>query len=317
MPEVTLILGDKHEVIDLPIQEKHIERVFKLTNTYLRDPKTKKTLPLDSPNIDGGTYIIEGEDTKAISNYYRPLVLPDEYLAVRDPQSFSHEFINRCWLHSGRKSVLYVATRSCDQMLVVLKSVHGKSSIVEQRIHSFLNTIGPESHYVIPLLDSFSCGQSVLLVMPYLEQLTFKTFTKVHTLQLFMALEFIHAAGVTHCDIKPANLLLNPVSKQIQVIDFGVACYSKTVILKGTGTPRYMAPELTSGDSTGSACDLWSAGITLIEFLVEEAVETRDPRNCMQSLSKDITQLLLGLLEMEPGKRLTATNAKTMYFSIQ
>jgi eukaryotic-like serine/threonine-protein kinase len=96
--------------------------------------------------------------------------------------------------------------------------------------------------------------------------------------QLLAALRAVHAAGVVHCDVKPANLLLGADGRLV-LIDFGIAetmgadpvhparCKGDLV-----GSPAYMAPELVRGDAPRPAADLWSLGATLYA-----AVEGRLP----------------------------------------
>jgi serine/threonine protein kinase len=88
--------------------------------------------------------------------------------------------------------------------------------------------------------------------------------------QLLAALRAVHAAGIVHCDVKPANLILGGDGRLI-LIDFGIA-----ETIGGTsvhpsrqdgyvvGSPAYMAPELIrGGEDVGAPSDLWSFGVTL------------------------------------------------------
>ncbi len=91
-------------------------------------------------------------------------------------------------------------------------------------------------------------------------------------LQAAKALEFAHAHGVLHRDIKPGNLLLDE-SGTLHVSDFGLA----TVLNSGEeaplvsqshdGTLRYMAPERLTRGANSFACDQYSLGLTLYELL--------------------------------------------------
>ncbi len=79
------------------------------------------------------------------------------------------------------------------------------------------------------------------------------------------ALAAVHAAGVLHRDVSPANVVLGvdgPV-----LVDFGIARFAEatTLTLTGTvmGTAGWLAPELLRDEEVGPAADLWSFGAVL------------------------------------------------------
>jgi serine/threonine protein kinase len=96
--------------------------------------------------------------------------------------------------------------------------------------------------------------------------------------QLLAALQAVHAAGVVHCDVKPANLMVGD-DGWLMLIDFGIAeieggAPAHPARRSGyvVGSPAYMAPELIRGKAPRPASDLWSLGATLYA-----AVEGRLP----------------------------------------
>jgi hypothetical protein len=95
-------------------------------------------------------------------------------------------------------------------------------------------------------------------------------------LQLARALEYAHARGIVHRDIKPGNIMILADGQTIKVADFGIAhmddgsTEQRTMVGAVMGTPQYMSPEQTRGDKVDGRSDLFSAGIVLYQLLAGE-----------------------------------------------
>lgn len=79
------------------------------------------------------------------------------------------------------------------------------------------------------------------------------------------ALEYAHAQGVTHRDIKPGNILITQ-DGHAKIADFGIAKLNLahfTLPGKVLGTPAFMAPEQLAGKSSDGRSDLFSLGVIL------------------------------------------------------
>ena len=153
-----------------------------------------------------------------------------------------------------------------------------------------------------------------------------------------LALEFCHAAGVVHRDVKPDNLLVDGKGR-VKLADFGlstagVADRADAGPVRAAadpppsrpacvGTPDYLAPELLLGTGHGAAADWWSLGATLFELLTgappfagptPEAVfgavlARRIAWPGEGALSGDAVSLIDALLDPDPSTRLGARGA--------
>lgn len=81
--------------------------------------------------------------------------------------------------------------------------------------------------------------------------------------QLVNALNELHQNGILHRDIKIDNLLLDKVTEDIYLADFGLLCELKTKEpCYGAGSAEYAAPEIYINDRTTEKSDMCSLGIT-------------------------------------------------------
>jgi serine/threonine protein kinase len=79
------------------------------------------------------------------------------------------------------------------------------------------------------------------------------------------ALDYAHSEGVTHRDVKPANILLTPEGRA-KLADFGIARLDQShLTLPGRlmGSPAYMAPEQMRGEEVDGRSDLFALGVVL------------------------------------------------------
>ncbi|KAK4792557.1 hypothetical protein SAY86_022992 [Trapa natans] len=97
-------------------------------------------------------------------------------------------------------------------------------------------------------------------------------YVKLYTYQIFRGLAYIHTVPkVCHRDLKPQNLLVDPLTHQVKICDFG----SAKVLIKGEANISYIcsryyrAPELIFGATEyTTSIDIWSAGCVLAELLL-------------------------------------------------
>jgi len=98
---------------------------------------------------------------------------------------------------------------------------------------------------------------------------------KFYVYQICRSLSYIHSLGVCHRDIKPQNLLINPLTHELKLCDFG----SAKILVKGESNVSYIcsryyrAPELLFGAvEYTTAIDIWSTGCVLCELLLSQPI---------------------------------------------
>lgn len=96
-------------------------------------------------------------------------------------------------------------------------------------------------------------------------------YVKLFMFQLCRSLNYIHSIQICHRDIKPQNLLIDPVNGILKLCDFG----SAKQLAKGEPNVSYIcsryyrAPELIFGaQHYTTAIDVWSMGCVMGELLI-------------------------------------------------
>src|SRR5262245_34076669 len=96
------------------------------------------------------------------------------------------------------------------------------------------------------------------------------------------ALDYAHARGVIHRDVKPSNILLDAEGQPV-LADFGIAKLVQgdgdpnlTSVGMIMGTPAYMAPEQLTGQPPDARSDIYSLGVVLYQLLAGRAPFTGD-----------------------------------------
>ncbi len=183
----------------------------------------------------------------------------------------------------GANAVVYLARHSALDKLVALKELVRIEVGDETAATRFLREAQLAARLthpnIVTVYDYFEHDGTPYIAMEHLERGSLRPFVGRLTLtEIFNVLEGLLTAlacaerhGVVHRDLKPENLMLTD-DGEIKIADFGIAkATAATTNLTRTGlvvgAPAYMAPEQASGKETGSAADLYSAGIIAYELV--------------------------------------------------
>ena len=139
--------------------------------------------------------------------------------------------------------------------------------------------------------------------------------------QLASGLAAIHAAGIVHRDIKPTNIMLDGIGKDVRlyITDFGLArAYANEVTLSGqgmvAGTPHYIAPELLLGQPPSQASDLFAFGVVMHEVFTSKRPTVApdglsvgvSPDLCTSRVPPFCARLVTECLNLDPARRCKA-----------
>ncbi|MGE5128555.1 MAG: protein kinase domain-containing protein [Sphingomonadaceae bacterium] len=134
------------------------------------------------------------------------------------------------------------------------------------------------------------------------------------------ALDYTTRAGIIHCDIKPANIMIAD-GTDVRITDFGAAVLHKSKVVQAAamGSPHYAAPERITREELTFHSDMYSLGVVLYELLtgrrpflaanIDELVEKilheepPPPSSLRPDLSPIIDRAVMHALKKKPEQR--------------
>jgi serine/threonine-protein kinase len=126
--------------------------------------------------------------------------------------------------------------------------------------------------------------------------------------QIADAVHAAHSVGIVHRDLKPDNVMYDPESRQVKLLDFGIATDTdmspeQRLTRAGffVGTLMYVAPEALSGELVGPLADQYSLA-TIAYFLLTGSLPfpAKTPREMFSQL---LSQPPIALNQAKAGLR--------------
>ncbi|KAF3889646.1 MULTISPECIES: trifunctional serine/threonine-protein kinase/ATP-binding protein/sensor histidine kinase [Nostocales] len=193
-------------------------------------------------------------------------------------------------IYNGSRTLVYRGYREIDSLPVVIKLLKNPypsfNELVQFRnqytiaknlnspfivqtynLEPYQNSYGlvMEDYGAISLKDWIREGEVTLSLREFLQV----AIALCHTLNL------LYQERIIHKDIKPSNILINPETKQVKLIDFSIASLlpreTQTLVNPNVieGTLNYISPEQTGRMNRGIdyRTDFYSLGVTFYELL--------------------------------------------------
>jgi MFS family permease/predicted Ser/Thr protein kinase len=223
----------------------------------------------------------------------------------------------------GGMGAVYLARQKALDRLVALKLINVREDdpTFAERFAREAKAMGKLSHpNIVTIYDHGTADGLPYLVMEYVDGVTLRDVMRAKVLtpaealkvipQVCDALEYAHAQGVVHRDVKPENILLDNSGK-VKIADFGLAKLvdpdglSLTHTRQAMGTPHYMAPEQWERPTeVDHRADIYALGVLLYELLTGELPLGRfDPPSVKARVDARLDELILRALAKEPDRR--------------
>lgn len=174
-----------------------------------------------------------------------------------------------------------------------------------------------EDEKKIYLIQEYVAGGDFLCILKHQKVLT-EDQARFYFAEIFLAVQYTHKFNIVIRDLKPENILIDE-NGHIKLCDFGL-CKKLGWNEKRysfCGTLDYMPPEVIKKETQDISVDYWSLGCVLYEMvyghtpffdkddeICEKKIITYDWR-FDNDISRELQDLILRLLEIDPKKRLS------------
>ena len=210
-------------------------------------------------------------------------------VAISLDSSLSNRFLDARLIGKGTSGCVYAARDGHLNRMVAVKEIAIDSDTgvsIAKQVKGEIHLLSRLNHpAILRILDARQSKHAIHLIQPFCsrgtleDQLAGDNLSMGQSLQIFRkildATDYLHKRGFIHCDIKPANVLIDERNEPF-LSDFGLSRRIDERTQPGlstglVGSIGYMAPELLEEKSAPSIqSDIYSLGATLYEVLARE-----------------------------------------------
>ncbi|WP_413175128.1 AAA family ATPase [Anabaena azotica] len=243
-------------------------------------------------------------------------------------------------IHVSTRTTVYRGENEKNQTPVIIKILNAQYPQIRELIslkNQFTITQQIEHPNIIKSYSIENYGNSYALILEDINGISLSQYANSQPLELELffsvalaitqALEFLYENKIIHKDIKPKNIIINPNTKQIKLIDFSISCLLPKEIaqIKSPhvleGTLAYMSPEQTGRMNRGIdyRTDFYSLGVTFYELLTGQvpfisknplelvhchlAKTPNNPREINPQIPPAIADMIIKLMAKTPEER--------------